>query len=90
MATLGELYPQINTCRPEKVKKMPEREQGRVLQSLYPELESWQPRFLARAWKHWRTMTRQEPALPETRDERFPEFLVGVIQDKMVEVGAWK
>jgi hypothetical protein len=66
------------------------RQEGRQLQALYPELESWQSRFVARVWQHYLSLTGKTQADLHARDEAFPAFLVGLLQDTMREAGTWQ
>jgi hypothetical protein len=60
------------------------------LKDLYPEIDSWSPVLVTQAWLHWLRMNGLELKEPDTRDERFPAFLVSTIRQKMVELGEWR
>lgn len=66
------------------------RHEGRQLQALYPELGSWQSRFVARVWQHYLTLTGKAPTDIRVRDEAFPAFIVSTLQDTMTAAGTWQ
>jgi len=90
--TLGDLFPALKDCRPKPEKKQKPTRKGTAqkLKELYPEMESWNCVFITKAWFHWLRAEGQALAEPETRDERFPEFLVEKIRETMVESGTWR
>ncbi|KFC76710.1 hypothetical protein [Buttiauxella agrestis] len=94
--TLGDLFPDLRnaTCGQEKKCKSGNKitRQGTAerLKALYPEIESWHPVFATQAWFRWLSENNMELVEPDGRDERFPEYLVGLIKEKMVEMGSWR
>jgi hypothetical protein len=68
----------------------PLRHRDRQLQALYPELASWQARFVARVWQHYLTLTGKAPTDIRARDETFPAFIVSTLRDTMTEAGTWQ
>lgn len=94
--TLGDLFPEIrHAVREKKKKRQPGTDLSRRgtadrLKALYPEIESWHPVFATQAWFRWLTENNMALVEPDTRDERFPEYLVGLIKAKMVEMGSWR
>jgi hypothetical protein len=90
MTTLGELFPELASCRPVKsqMKKKPGTGTAQTLKKLYPEIEGWDPFYVTSAWLYWGKTCGIRLDDPTTRDERFPEFLVTFIHTKFLEVQA--
>ncbi|MBM6608367.1 hypothetical protein JTF19_19575 [Enterobacteriaceae bacterium RIT814] len=93
--TLGDLFPAMRTAVPAaKQKKLSNRTTrtgtAERLKTLYPEIESWNNVLATQAWAMWLSTNRMEFTEPEERDERFPEYLVGLIKEKMQEMGSWR
>jgi hypothetical protein len=88
--TLGNLFPQLGNCRPEKNSgpSKPRKGTAQTLKHLYPEIESWDPFYVTSAWLYWGKTCGIELDEPRARDERFPDFLVNFIHTKMLEVQA--
>ena len=93
--TLGDLFPEMRNAAPAvKQKKLSNRTTrtgtAERLKNLYPEIESWSNVFATQAWAMWLSTNGMEFTEPETRDDRFPEYLVGLIKAKMQEMGSWR
>ncbi|BCU51144.1 TPA: hypothetical protein ACHF2V_004321 [Citrobacter farmeri] len=93
--TLGDLFPEMRTTVPAaKQKKLSNRTTrtgtAERLKTLYPEIESWNNVFATQAWFNWLSTNGMEFTEPEERDERFPEYLVGLMKEKMQEMGSWR
>ncbi len=92
MTTLGDLFPELNNCRPAKPanKKNPSTLQGRGpaarLKIQLPELEAWEGFLTPKMWMHWGETCGIDLKEPTERDERFMEFLVTFIVSKMLEI----
>ena len=92
MTTLGDLFPELNNCRPAKPVKRKNREtlRGRGtaarLKILYPEIEAWDGVLITKMWMHWGETCGIDLKEPTARDERFMEFLVTFIFDRMLEI----
>lgn len=90
--TLGDLFPQLNNCRPPKTdrKAQPKRRTGpgtaERLKTLYPELDGWDSLCVTSAWLHWGKTCGIELNEPRKRDERFMVFLASFIHEKMLEL----
>lgn len=94
-STLGSLFPEMRNAAPAvKQKKLSSRTTrtgtAERLKNLYPEIESWSNVFATQAWFNWLSTNGMEFTEPEERDERFPEYLVGLIKEKMQEMGSWR
>ncbi len=93
--TLGDLFPEMRNAVPgnDRKRKLANRitrpGTAERLKALYPEIESWNPVFATQAWFRWLSENDMELVEPESRDERFPEYLVGLIREKMAEMGLW-
>lgn len=98
--TLGDLFPEIRTAVSGREKKTTAQRKvssrtsrsgtAERLKMLYPEIESWQPILATQAWLNWCRVNKQEFTEPKTRDERFPEYLIGLIREKMAEMNEWR
>lgn len=90
--TLGELFPELETCRPKPQKKPRPagKDTAQKLKALYPELESWWPVLVTRAWLNWLEASGLPVTEPEIRDERFTEFLISQLEERMKEAGQWR
>lgn len=94
--TLGDLFPEMRNAAPGHAKKqkisdrITRRGTAERLKELYPEIESWNPVFATQAWLQWLRVNEMELVEPDKRDERFPTYLVGLIREKMVEMGLWR
>jgi hypothetical protein len=94
--TLGDLFPDLrNTTRGQEKKgksgnHITRQGTAERLKALYPEIESWHPVFATQTWFRWLSENNMELVEPDGRDERFPEYLVGLIKEKMVEMGSWR
>lgn len=90
--TLGDMFPQLNDCRPAKpaAKKRSNKRHGPgtafSLKTLYPEIESWDGVLITKMWMHWGESNGIELKQPEERDERFMDFLVNFIHRQMLEI----
>lgn len=90
--TLGDLFPQLNNCRPQKPprNRKAKRNTGPAtalrLKKLYPELDSWDPFYVTAAWLHWGDSCGIELREPEERDEQFLVYLAKFIHAKMLEL----
>lgn len=90
--TLGDMFPELNNCRPEKPAKKKGKDYRKGpgtalrLKNLYPEIESWDGFLITKMWMHWGESSGIELKQPEERDERFMEFLVSFIHGKMLEI----
>ena len=91
--TLGDLFPHMHEAvtthrryakQPRKASAVTSRmgTAGR-LKTLYPELDSWHPVLVTKAWLHWCGQNRQETREPEKRDERFPDYIVHLLLETM-------
>ena len=93
--TLGDLFPSLRKAAPAaKQKKLSNRTTrtgtAERLKTLYPEIESWNNVFATQAWATWLSTNGMEFIEPEERDERFPEYLVSLMKEKMQEMGSWR
>jgi len=93
--TIGDLFPELRKAVSEGKQKKASNKTTRSgtaerLKTLYPEIESWSNVFAVKAWRMWLNSIGMELVEPEERDERFPQYLVGLIQKKMVEMGSWR
>jgi len=98
--TLGDLFPEIRNAASARDKNPASRRKissrtsrsgtAERLKALYPEIESWNPILATQAWLNWCRANNQAFTEPETRDERFPEYLVGLIRAKMAEMNEWR
>ncbi|POT24466.1 hypothetical protein C3433_23735 [Citrobacter freundii] len=101
--TLGDLFPEMRTVvtSPERSRSSPRKFPGKSvkknvrqgtadkLKTLYPEISSWSPVLVTQAWFNWLRVNQMELVEPETRDERFPEYLVALMVSHMRETKAW-
>ena len=93
--TLGDLFPEMRHAVPghdnkRKTSNTTTRSgTAERLKELYPEIESWSPVFATQAWFQWLSANGMELVEPESRDEGFPDYLVGLIREKMTEMGLW-
>nr|WP_255322595.1 hypothetical protein [Enterobacter cloacae complex sp.]QVQ59756.1 hypothetical protein [Enterobacter cloacae complex sp.] len=53
------------------------------LKTLYPELDSWHPVLVTKAWLHWCDQHQQEAREPSKRDERFPDYIIHLLLENM-------
>ena len=91
--TLGDLFPDLGMAitphrryarAPQKAPAITScRGTADTLKALYPEIESWHPVLVTKAWLHWCGQSQQASSIPETRDERFPDYLVQLLLDNM-------
>ncbi|QFH87924.1 hypothetical protein FR760_24125 (plasmid) [Enterobacter hormaechei] len=93
--TLGDLFPEMRQAAPAVKQKKLSNKTTRTgtaerLKNLYPEIESWNNVLATQAWAMWLSTNNMEFTEPEERDERFPEYLVGLIKAKMQEMGSWR
>ena len=93
--TLGDLFPEMRTAVPTAKQKKLSNKTTRTgtaerLKTLYPEIESWNNVFATKAWWQWLSTNDMPLVEPEVRDERFPEYLVGLIKAKMQEMESWR
>jgi hypothetical protein len=98
--TLGDLFPEMRNAASARDKSPTTRHKtssvtsrsgtAERLKALYPEIESWNPILATQAWLNWCRANNQAFTEPETRDERFPEYLVGLIRAKMAEMNEWR
>ncbi|EBU0282352.1 hypothetical protein CR343_19545 [Salmonella enterica] len=101
--TLGELFPELRNIAPLRERKcipplkFPGKSVSKItrqgtadrLKALYPEMMSWSPVLVTQAWLNWLKVNQMELVEPETRDERFPEYLVALMVSHMRETKAW-
>lgn len=98
--TLGELFPHLRQAitphrryakQPRKASVVTSRMgTAERLKTLYPELDSWHPVLVTKAWLHWCVENQLQPIAPEKRDEAFPFYLVRLIRNRMEEMNAWR
>ena len=93
--TLGDLFPEMRQAAPAVKQKKLSNKTTRTgtaerLKNLYPEIESWNNVLATQAWAMWQSTNNMEFTEPVERDERFPEYLVGLIKEKMQEMGSWR
>ncbi|WP_407437689.1 hypothetical protein [Lelliottia sp.] len=98
--TLGDLFPEMRNAASGRDKSSTTRRKtssvisrsgtAERLKALYPEIESWSPILATQAWLNWCRENQQAFTEPEIRDERFPEYLVGLIRAKMAEMNEWR
>ncbi|MDV7024447.1 MULTISPECIES: hypothetical protein [Atlantibacter] len=93
--TLGDLFPEMRKAVADSKQKKVSNKTTRTgtaerLKAIYPEIESWGNVFAVKAWRMWLSANGMELVEPEERDERFPQYLVGLIREKMVEMGSWR
>jgi len=91
--TLGDLFPHMHEAvtthrryakQPRKASAVTSRMgTAERLKTLYPELDSWHPVLVTKAWLHWCGQNRQETREPEKRDERFPDYIVHLLLETM-------
>lgn len=93
--TIGDLSPGMSRAEPAVKQKKLSNKTTRTgtaerLKALYPEIESWNNVFATQAWWQWLSTNDLPLVEPEVRDERFPDYLVGLIKEKMQEMGSWR
>ncbi|WP_323612701.1 hypothetical protein [Pectobacterium versatile] len=68
------------------------REQGGYLQKTYPELGSWQNRFVAIVWQKYCEFSGKNANEEDitSRDEGFPEYIIKLCEEKMIALGEWR
>ncbi|EDV0839732.1 hypothetical protein OY10_004604 [Salmonella enterica subsp. enterica serovar Havana] len=91
--TLGDLFPEMHKAvtthrryakKPRKVPEMtPRMGTAERLKTLYPEIDSWHPVLVTKAWLHWCGHNHQAAQEPEKRDERFPDYIVHLLLENM-------
>lgn len=90
--TLGDMYPELNNCRPAKPAKKKGKDNMKGpgtalrLKSLYPEIESWDAFYITKIWMFWGENSGIDINEPVERDERFMNFLVNFIHEKLLEI----
>lgn len=92
-ATLGDMFPELETCRPTKKKNKPKpvrKGTAQLLKEFYPEMEFMDPVLITRLWLHFQEAHGIASSDPSSRDERFPTHVVSHIQNRMKEAGLWK
>lgn len=92
-ATLGDLFPDLENCRPSKKdnKRKPARKgTAQLLRELYPEMEFMDSVLITRLWIHFQEAHGLVSSDPSSRDERFPTHVVSHMQTRMKEAGLWK
>ena len=101
--TLGDLFPEMRTVvtSRERRRNFPRKLSGKSvnkhnrqgtadkLKALYPEIASWSPVLVTKAWFNWLRANQMELVEPENRDERFPEYLVALMLSHMKETESW-
>ena len=101
--TLGDLFPEMRHAvaaqerKNRPTSKSPKKSARHItrqgtadrLKMLYPEIESWNPVLVTQAWFNWLRENQMALVEPQTRDERFPEYLVGLMVRHMQETEAW-
>lgn len=98
--TLGDLFPLVRHAVPKQkrpgktaphsVSLTTRTGTAKRLKELYPEIESWHPVMATKAWLHWCELNNLKAGEPSRRDERFPEYLVSLIREKMTEMNEWR
>ncbi|HDR2474402.1 hypothetical protein [Enterobacter kobei] len=91
--TLGDLFPTLRNAvsaplhTPKKDRKTPttvtRSGTAERLKALYPEIDSWHPVLVTKAWLHWCGQNQLDTQEPEKRDEGFPEFIVHLLLENM-------
>lgn len=90
--TLGDMFPELNNCRPAKPAKKKGKDNRKGpgtalrLKSLYPEIESWDGFYITKIWMLWEETSGIDVKEPVERDERFMNFLVNFIHKKLLEI----
>ncbi|MEQ9883219.1 hypothetical protein ABRP83_13695 [Pectobacterium brasiliense] len=81
----------------KKIKKKPSknallREQGGKLQETYPELESWQNKFVAIVWQKYCEFSGRSATEVDitSRDEGFPDYIIKLCEKEMIALGEWR
>ena len=84
--TLGDLFPHMHEAvtshrryakQPRKASAVTSRMgTAERLKTLYPELDSWHPVLVTKAWLHWCVQNQQDSREPSKRDERFPDYII--------------
>lgn len=69
------------TCKPAEIT--PRMGTASRLKALYPEIDSWHPVLVTKAWLHWCGQSQLDSSVPETRDERFPDYLIQLLLENM-------
>lgn len=91
--TLGELFPHLRQAitphrryakQPRKASVVTSRMgTAERLKTFYPELDSWHPVLVTKAWLHWCDQHQQEAREPSKRDERFPDYIIHLLLENM-------
>ena len=91
--TLGDLFPHMHEAvtthrryakQPRKASAVTSRMgTAERLKTLYPELDSWHPVLVTKAWLHWCVQNQQDSREPSKRDERFPDYIIHLLLENM-------
>lgn len=91
--TLGDLFPHMHEAvtthrryakQPRKASAVTSRMgTAERLKTLYPELDSWHPVLVTKAWFHWCVQNQQDSREPSKRDERFPDYIIHLLLENM-------
>ena len=91
--TLGDLFPEMRQAvtsprryarksrKPAEIK--PRMGTAERLKTLYPEIDSWHPVLVTKAWLHWCVQNQQDSREPSKRDERFPDYIIHLLLENM-------
>jgi hypothetical protein len=91
--TLGDLFPEMRQAvtshrryarKPRKPAEItPRMGTAERLKTLYPEIDSWHPVLVTKAWLHWCEQNQQDSREPSKRDERFPDYIIHLLLENM-------
>lgn len=91
--TLGDLFPHMSQAvtthrryakKPRKAPEItPRMGTAERIKALYPEIDGWHPVLVTKAWLHWCGQNQLDTQEPETRDERFPDFIIHLLLENM-------
>ncbi|MCU6428526.1 hypothetical protein KWH77_20165 [Enterobacter sichuanensis] len=91
--TLGDLFPEMRQAvtshrRYARKPRTPAEITPRMgtaerLKTLYPEIDSWHPVLVTKAWLHWCEQNQQDSREPSKRDERFPDYIIHLLLENM-------
>lgn len=86
--TIGDLFPEMSRAAPAVRQKKLSNKTTRTgtaerLKTLYPEIDSWHPVLVTKAWLHWCKQNQQDSREPSKRDERFPDYIIHLLLENM-------
>ena len=83
--TLGDLFPEMRQAvtSPRRYARKPRMGTAERLKTLYPEIDSWHPVLVTKAWLHWCVQNQQDSREPSKRDERFPDYIIHLLLENM-------